>query len=734
VADGGAPAAGGPGARLRRAVPEPEPAPALARPAPRLGRRGELWAFLELLALCGFVVVQPVLEVIGGSPDFLIFHGVTGGEIMWLVAAFVLVPPVLLWGLGVLCGLAGGRVRRGAHLASVGLLLVLFMVQLGKHVTPLRGMLLVLLAGLAVAVVIVGYLRLDWLRQLLRFAAAGPLVFVLLFAFVSPSSAVVFAGDSPVAGGETRVVGANPPIVMIVLDELPLTSLLAADGTIDEQRFPHFARLAGDATWYRNATTVSGWTPYALPAMLTGTFPAEHVAPHYSQYPDNLFTLLGDVYRIEANESIAQLCPPWHCGDLADRSRGGLPAAMRESLVLLGEMLSPTDPERDPYGDFAEPTVAERLGTAAAAGELGPRFRFNQVGANQPARFESFLQRLQEPAAGADGAGAAGAGAVPPTLHFLHLLMPHTPWTYLPTGMRYENVPGLPVDGPWWGRLALQRMELQLQYTDLLLGEILHVLAESGRYDESLVVVTADHGVALTPGTGQAGWIAGSRQLGPDNHGAEELAWVPLFIKEPGQSEGAVDDRNWQHVDLLPTLADLAGVAVPWPVDGISWQREERSDPAKTYYSELDDVRVLDGPALFARILADPDGFPRLPPPPSPELLGTAVSGYPVTDGPAGTVVDNAAAFADVRPEAGTVPGLVHATLPAEVPEDATVAIAVNGRIGAVVPVVASAEGGGRVAGLVVDADLFRAGENLLELFVIGVSEEGTVLQRLPYG
>ena len=41
-----------------------------------------------------------------------------------------------------------------------------------------------------------------------------------------------------------------------------------------------------------------------------------------------------------------------------------------------------------------------------------------------------------------------------------------------------------------------------------------------------------------------------------------------LFIKAPGQPAGAVDDRNWQHVDLLPTIAERAGVRVPWRVDG----------------------------------------------------------------------------------------------------------------------------------------------------------------------
>jgi hypothetical protein len=703
--------------------------PASARRGPPFGWRGELWAFLELLALCGFVVVQPLLEVTGHSPDFFIFHGVTGGPVLVLVALFALVPPVALWAVGALSGLAGPAVRRGVHLGSVAVLLVLFVIQLGKHVTSVRGAVLAVLAVLTAVVIMAGYLRFETIRYLLRFTAVGPLVFVLMFTFAYPSSAVVFTGDSPTGGGAARAVGPNPPIVMIVLDELPLTSLLAADGTIDAERFPNFARLAGDSTWYRNATTVAGWTPYALPAMLTGNFPADHVAPHYSQYPDNLFTMLGDHYRIEANESIGHLCPPWHCGDLSDRSRGGFPAAYRESVTLLGEMLSPRDPVRDPHDDFAEPTVAERLGTAAAAGQLGPRFRFDQVGANQPARFHSFLERLQDEPPGGNGAGHPAADQRP-ALHFLHLLMPHTPWLYLPSGMRYENIPGLPVDGPWWGRLALQRMELQLEYTDLLLGEILHTLDETGRYDESLIVLTADHGVALTPGAGLDGWIAGDRGLGPDNHGAEELAWVPMFIKEPGQAEAVVDDRNWQHVDLLPTVADLAGMEVPWQVDGISWVRQERTDPEKIYYSELDDVRMLDGASLFARILADPDAFPVLPPAPLPELIGTDVADYPVTDGPAGAMVDNADWFDDVRPREGTVPALVHATVPGTVPAGSPVAIAVNGRIGAVVPVVAGASGG-RVAGLVADETLFQRGDNRLELFL--VTGGGTGLQRLPH-
>src|SRR5690606_22028749 len=439
-----------------QAAPDSHPAP--RRPPVVVGGRpwrGELVAFLELFALCGFVVVQPMLAVVGGSPDFFIFHGVSGAEVAVLVAVFAIVPPVVLWGVGLLSRLAGQRVRVGTHLALVSALVLLLVIEVGKQLTPLRGLLLTAAALVLAGGLVAAYLRWDWTRQALRLAAVGPVVFALLFAFASPSSAVVFPDQRSEAARPVTVTGPNPPVVMIVLDELPLLSLLDAQARIDAERYPNFARLADDATWYRNASAASGWTPYALPAMLTGVWPQRHVAPHYSQFPDNLFTLAAGVYRVEAHESIAHLCPPWQCGDLAARSKGGLTSAFREVSRLVGELVSPTDPTRNPYEDFAQPTVAERLQEAAAAGDLGPEVRFDQVGANQPARFQQFLSRLQ---------AAPPAGDDRPTLHFLHLLMPHTPWRYLASGLRYD-APVLPVDGPWWGRLALQRLEQQLQYT-----------------------------------------------------------------------------------------------------------------------------------------------------------------------------------------------------------------------------------------------------------------------------
>lgn len=666
------------------------------------GWRGELLALLELLAMCGFVVVQPVLEVIGGSPDFFIFHGVTGAEIMLMVALLTLAPPLVLWGLGMLSGLAGRRARLAVHLGSIGLLLALLMIQVGKVATPARGILLAALAGLVAAVIVVGYLRFDAVKHLLRFAAVGPLVFVLLFAFASPAATLVRGSERPAGGHAATAIGPHPPIVVVVLDEFPLVSLLDGAGGIDAERFPNFGRLAAESTWYRNATSVASWTPQAMPAMMTGRYPVGNVAGHYAVFPENLFTLLGEVYQVYAIETVTHLCPPWTCGERADLAHGGLPALMRDSTRLFGEIASPFDSDRDPTTGLREPTLAE-LDTARAAAEAGPEFLFDRARAeNRPARFEQYLDHLIE-----------SAESTEPTLDLLHLLIPHSPWNYLPSGVQYP-APHLPIDGTWWAELAHQRHLLQVEYADRLLGEVLQVLDRTGRYDRSLVVVTSDHGHSFTPGSA-------GRNLDDTGRGLTELAWVPLFIKEPGQTSGVIDDRNWQHVDLMPTIADYAGVRLPWQVDGQSALAAERRSAEKLFYDskDLDNPVRFDGGPHLRRLLGHDGPMPPLPPQPRPDLIGAPAPAGAV---PVAVELDDAAAYQDVAPEQ-VLPALVMGTVLEPLPEGALLAVAVNGRIGAVAPVVRVGDDR-RVAALVPDENLFAHGANRIVFYVVADADQ----------
>jgi hypothetical protein len=239
----------------------------------------------------------------------------------------------------------------------------------------------------------------------------------------------------------------------------------------------------------------------------------------------------------------------------------------------------------------------------------------------------------------------------------------------------------------------------------------------SGTYDESLIVLTADHGVSFAADSV-------GRGMGHVKGSPAEVLWVPTFVKAPGQREGVVDDRNWQHVDLLPTIASYAGVRLPWQVDGVSARGPARTGADKLFYDTPSAKVTIDGAAGLRVVTGETSGIPRLAPPPRAGLIGRATADFRITDGGPPVTVANAADFASVDPDEGTVPALVYGSLPASVPAGSVLAIAVNGRIGAVAP----AQAGGRFAGIVADPASFRPGSNDLELFLV---EPDDSLRRL---
>jgi hypothetical protein len=155
-----------------------------------------------------------------------------------------------------------------------------------------------------------------------------------------------------------------------------------------------------------------------------------------------------------------------------------------------------------------------------------------------------------------------------PALWYVHLMLPHSPWRYLPSGRRYaiRQAPGWGGDEVWNANQAAvdqywQRHLLQLGYADRVLGKLIARLRESGLYDRALVVVTADHGISFRAGEKR-------RPLSEGN--LEDIAYVPLFVKLPHQSKGRVERAPARTIDIVPTIADALGVRIPWHVDGRS--------------------------------------------------------------------------------------------------------------------------------------------------------------------
>jgi Sulfatase len=696
--------------------------------------REHLTAFLELFVLAGFVVAQPLLDALGRSPEVLLFRQADARDITVLAVALVLVPPLVLAALEALAGLLGRRVRRRIHQVVVAVLLGLLGLELAKRLTPLHGPALVLLGGLAGLGGGLLYARVSSARRWLRWLWPAPIVFLLVFLLLSPAADLLVSPRAQAASPGASRSGQLGPIVMVVMDEFPLRSLLDHTGRIDRRLYPNFARLSGESTWYRNATAVSGLTSSALPAMLTGRYPAEDRLPVASQYPSNLFTLLSRSYgyRLRVFEGTTQLCPPASCPDAKrpgpdqglpgqnPRIRGGLRGVLRNSATAWTRIASPRQRSQDPMASLEDSTADPAAGPSAAA---DPARRAQLVkGYTRGVGLRSLLSSIRP---------------VSPdqrVLYYAHLLIPHQPWKYLPSGRTYpERTLGpAPADGswpsePWPVRSAHQRHLMQTAVADRMLGQLVERLRATGLYDRSLLVVTADHGMAFEPG--QPGRASASSRTAPD------VLWVPLFIKRPGQRAGSATDVNWEHVDLLPTITTLMGVGTPWPVDGVPWadlSAGGRTRTEKWFYPKPGDRQVLEGPANRAaalhgvtdRLLRPRDGYlgwfrtAR-----HADLVGRRVDELPVA-GSGGTArVAGLDDYRHVDLASGTVPAQVAGRLVRAapgLPPRPPVAVAVNGVIGGVSETFASGDPRPTWFATMVPDSLMRQGGNRLQLFVLG--------------
>jgi Sulfatase len=454
------------------------------------------------------------------------------------------------------------------------------------------------------------------------------------------------APTAPGAGAERQPVTlrevamkAKPArnVVMVVFDELPLTSLMGPGEEIDAERYPAFARLARSSIWFRGATAVHDSTALAVPAILEGRYPRPGLGSDYASHPRNLFTLLAPRYELHVSEEATGLCPPSLC----------------------------------------EPTPGTTL---------------SHIGHGRVERFRSWLRSI--------GRGTRR------TLWFKHVLFPHVPWQYLPSGLSYRHRPSEPIPGlnsqpgfgdPWLVELSYQRHLLQVGFADRLLGDLMARLRRTGLWRHSLVVVVADHGI---------GFHVGVDRRTVTRRNFQDLAPVPLFVKLPGQRRGLTVDKHVETIDLLPTILHTTGTQLPADLDGRWLLRPSpvRRRQVTIFHRIGNRLNTLGGHYTFSvsklarrrraavrhKVALFGSGGGREPRRlfeigPYPKLVGRELADLERLPGHAETPIDQAAQLRRVNPKTGFAPAELTGTLPRGRPGGGRpVAIAVNGRIAAV--------------------------------------------------
>ena len=277
--------------------------------------------------------------------------------------------------------------------------------------------------------------------------------------------------------------GHRGPIVLITVDALRADALGAFGGP--PRLTPALDALAREATWAGTAVTPSSWTVPSMASLFTGLQP----------------------WR---NQN-------WH----------GEAAMLRPELVTIPEALKARGYAT--AGFYTNAWLRPPFGYGAGFDS----FRYFREGK----RAEATLAQL-----GAAGAGKPNPDKVqPPPFVWAHVLPPHAPYVRREALLDRlpQPVPPLPrrvsvLDlEPWFDpavplppeqeRTFRAAYQLNAAWADQVVGRLLAALRRSGRWDETLLVVTADHGEEF-------------KECAQIEHGGNlcrPLLEVPLLIKLP---------------------------------------------------------------------------------------------------------------------------------------------------------------------------------------------------------
>jgi arylsulfatase A-like enzyme len=283
---------------------------------------------------------------------------------------------------------------------------------------------------------------------------------------------------------------------------------------------PAIDALASNATRFAQASASSSWTQPSIATLLTSVSPVRHGMVKPRQSGDASLPTLAESLRKAGYQTVGIVANPML------HRRFGFAHGF------------------DHYDDY---TVAMAPGSADEA--LIASSAQSATSATVTRLALSWLER-RDPAR--------------PLFLFLFYMDPHSDYLPPPPYDRLftddpipplRNIPGLGTS--FVPPAARERIRAayagEIRYTDACIGRLLDALAATPRAGDTAVALCGDHGEAF--------WEHG--RPGHGHHLYEEEIRVPLIIRAPGPSSGAIVTGQAGLIDLAPTLLALAGLPSP---------------------------------------------------------------------------------------------------------------------------------------------------------------------------
>ena len=379
--------------------------------------------------------------------------------------------------------------------------------------------------------------------------------FLLCTAFFALTQLVAGCGEpvSPATLNSHRTAKRAPaPVLLVVIDTLR-SDHLGAYG-YGRPTSPHLDALALEGVLFEEAYAQSTWTKPSTASILTGQYPAVHgVMQVFSTLPTSVRTMAEVLHR------------------------GGYGT----SAVVANGFVSNRDSGFRRGFDRFEDCEDLKDGFAYARAEKV---------------VDRAIQFLTE---------SLAANPEQPFFLYVHVVDPHLPYDP-PEPWRERFVreyggrvsgyfgsdaePGAPEElGPDDLAHLKDLYDAEIAYTDHQLQRLFDDLKARGLWEETLVLVVADHGEEFLD--------HGGLKHGPTMY--QELVHVPLIVKPPhgrGFPQGQRSPRTAMQVDLLPTVLDVIGHESGLEFPGVSLLARAMDDPTtpnSPAFAQVDQKGVL---------------------------------------------------------------------------------------------------------------------------------------------
>ncbi len=509
---------------------------------------------INYVVASALAISAPIIDLMSRNETFFLAHGFSQRSIVIFLIILVIAPPFVTLTIRTLVSVTFRRFT--SHLDIVvlcGLLTLFSLLLINNSLFSLTGLeveaILYLILSACMALLLYQFMGKIDPRPYVVWVVLLTLLPGLNFAYNAPSSNLF--SKVPIKQKNDKVNLGDTSVFLIIFDEFSGVTLQNSSRQLNAHRYPGFAKLAENAVYFPNAMAVWNQTHLALPSIASGNFRRRGL-----DRGNNILDFFNSQTSVTIQSTILSkdlIGPSLVKLNSANQSNFN-PGWIVDDLITL-YLYSVAHPNwtKRVLGDLPE--------TWAGIGKLniaGKKYENAAAEHRYLENYESWLTYVQNE-------------VVIDQFNFIHLEFPHVPYFLTARGRTIENISPRPsIPFPHGGFSDISRSYLnvvnhsylhQVQFTDQIISELVDTLKVRGIYDESLIIVTADHGVSYS-------FDAQDRRTPVNEHSWLENLSVPLFIKFPDQVKGEVNETLVTSLDITPTIMAVLGLETPWDVQG----------------------------------------------------------------------------------------------------------------------------------------------------------------------